>query len=80
MLLRGIAKGMTEIGLLVEETITEKGQHNMATTFIYYVSHCICRIEGKYYCNFVRKNIKPYLEYSMHNSSFTKKKKKMNAN
>lgn len=47
-----------------------------ATTFIYYVSHCICRIEGKYYCNFVRKNIKPYLEYSMHNSSFTKKKKK----
>lgn len=37
MLLRGIAKGMTEIGLLVEERITEKGQHNEG-----YNIHILC--------------------------------------
>lgn len=69
----GIAKDMTELGLL-EERITERHQHNEGYNMhMLCVTLCIRRIEGKYYCNPVRKNIKPYLEYSMRNPSFTKK-------
>lgn len=58
MLLRGIEKDMTELGLLKEERITEKGQHNTGYNMhMLCVTLCTCRIEGKYYCNFVKKNI-----------------------
>ena len=70
----GIAKDTTELGLLVEERITERRQHIEGYNMhMLCVTLHICRIEGKYYCNFVRKNIKPYLEYSTQNPSFTKK-------
>lgn len=65
---------MTELGLLVEERITERRRHNEGYNMrILCVTLCICRFEGKYYCNFVRKNIKIYLEYLMKNPLFTKK-------